>query len=210
MSKPCSALPPDIAPVRRSETNGSAPNRAGWPGFNAPERRLAERQQSLELPDPVEHDHQLGGVVGLRCQVLDQQEPIAFGGDVEAAATGAEVLVGTREHQTRAAGVDAQLRIDDVPILPGAVDTVAAGILSSLQPQNLRLRRAVRDLETVGRHPRYPLLFDPQTAGGLLASVPAARADACVQALKELGYTETAIIGQVLERSDVPEPIALI
>ena len=39
--------------------------------------------------------------------------------------------------------VDAELGIDNVPVLEGAVETVTAGILSSLQPQNLRLRRAV-------------------------------------------------------------------
>jgi len=119
-------------------------------------------------------------------------------------------LLGHLIEMTRSAGVDAELCIDDVPIMPGAVETVAAGILSSLQPQNLRLRRAVRDLENVSRHPRYPLLFDPQTAGGLLAGVPGGQAEGCVQALKALGYPETTIIGRVSERSDAPEPIVLV
>ncbi len=82
-------------------------------------------------------------------------------------------LLGHLVEMTRASGVDATLQIEAVPLLDGATETVAAGILSSLQPQNLRLRRAVRDLERVGKHPRYPLLFDPQTAGGLLAGVEA-------------------------------------
>jgi selenide,water dikinase len=119
-------------------------------------------------------------------------------------------LLGHLVEMTRAAGVDADLGIDDVPVLAGAAETVAAGILSSLQPQNLRLRRAIRDLEQAGRHPRYPLMFDPQTAGGLLAGVPGGKAESCVRALKELGYTETAIVGRVHERSDEPEPITLV
>ncbi len=119
-------------------------------------------------------------------------------------------LLGHLIEMTRAAGVDAQLCIDDVPVLAGAVETVAAGILSSLQPQNLRLRRAVRDLEIASRHPRYPLLFDPQTAGGLLAGVPGGQAESCVHALKALGYRETVIIGGVQERSDAAEPIVLV
>ena len=118
-------------------------------------------------------------------------------------------LLGHLIEMTRAAGVDAQIAIDDVPILDGAQETVAAGILSSLQPQNLRLRRGVRDIERVSRHPRYPLLFDPQTAGGLLAGVPPNEAEACLSALRSAGYSRTAVIGRVNERSDAPEPIVL-
>ena len=118
-------------------------------------------------------------------------------------------LLGHLVEMTRAAGVDATVEMEAVPLLDGAAETVAAGILSSLQPQNLRLRRAVRDLERVSRHPRYPLFFDPQTAGGLLAGVPAERAAACVAGLRELGYEAAAIIGYVEPRSEAEEPIAL-
>jgi len=116
-------------------------------------------------------------------------------------------LLGHLLEMTRAAGVDARLRLADVPLLDGAADTVAAGILSSLQAQNLRLRRAVHDVERVMTDPRYPLLFDPQTAGGLLAGVPAANAAACVAELRALGYTAAAIIGEVLAQDDADAPI---
>ena len=74
-------------------------------------------------------------------------------------------------------GVDVELDLGAIPFLAGALDTVAAGITSSLQPQNLRLRRAVRDHEKAAGDPRWPLLFDPQTAGGLLASVAGSEAE---------------------------------
>ncbi len=118
-------------------------------------------------------------------------------------------LLGHLVEMTRASGVDAALQIDAVPLLPGAAETVAAGILSSLQPQNLRLRRAVRHLERAARHPLYPLLFDPQTAGGLLAGVPAEHADACVAELRTLGYGATAVIGRIEATGTAAEPIVI-
>ena len=118
-------------------------------------------------------------------------------------------LLGHLVEMVRASEVDVVLELDAVPLMDGALDTVKAGIVSSLQPQNVRLRRAVSNLEEAGKDPRYPLIFDPQTAGGLLASVPADQADACVAALKEFGYLRTMIVGEVLEQSDRLEPITV-
>lgn len=120
-------------------------------------------------------------------------------------------LLGHLVEMTRPSGVDAELDLSAIPVLPGAEETAAAGILSSLQPANIRLRRGIRDQERWVKHPRYPLIFDPQTAGGLLASVPANAAKDCVRELKALGYPHTAIIGRVLpqDESGPIEPITL-
>jgi selenide,water dikinase len=106
-------------------------------------------------------------------------------------------LLGHLLEMLRASGCGARLELGALPVLDGALETLAMGIQSSLAPENLRLRRAVVDLEAVTNHPRYPLLFDPQTAGGLLAGVPADRADACLEALLAAGY-RAARIGEVL------------
>ena len=119
-------------------------------------------------------------------------------------------LLGHLVEMIRASDVDAELELGAIPVLPGALDTVAAGITSSLQPQNLRLRRAVRDLDEAAADPRWPLLFDPQTAGGLLAAVPEDQAEACVEELRGIGYPHTALIGRVTTQSDAMEPITLL
>jgi selenide,water dikinase len=119
-------------------------------------------------------------------------------------------LVGHLVEMTRASGVDAELKMDAIPLLDGAMECVSAGILSSLQPANLRLRRAVADLDKVSTHPVFPLLFDPQTAGGLLAGVPGERATQCVDALCALGLPHTQVIGYVQPESDRESPIKLV
>ena len=119
-------------------------------------------------------------------------------------------LLGHLVEMIRASDVDVELDLAAIPVLPGALDTVAAGITSSLQPQNLRLRRAVRNAEEAARDPRWPLLFDPQTAGGLLASIPEDGAEACVEELRALGYPAAALIGRVTARSSVVAPIAVV
>ncbi len=119
-------------------------------------------------------------------------------------------LIGHLIEMTKASQVDATLYMDALPLLDGALDTVAAGILSSLQPQNLRLRRGISDIEKATKHPAFPLLFDPQTAGGLIAGVPAKYVDDCILALKENGYASAAIIGEINALSDKEAPIHLM
>ena len=119
-------------------------------------------------------------------------------------------LLGHLVEMTRASGVDAELELAALPLLDGAVDTIKAGIFSSLQPANVRLRRALRNPEAFIDNPRYPLLFDPQTAGGLLASLPAESVDACLLALRKQGYDKATRIGCVMAQGEALEPITLL
>ena len=119
-------------------------------------------------------------------------------------------LLGHLVEMTRPSEVDAEIHLSALPLLDGAQECVEAGITSSLQSANVRLRRALRNQEEFVKHPRYPLIFDPQTAGGLLASVPADRVDACIAALKAQGYPHTCKIGRILAQGDALEPITLV
>jgi selenide,water dikinase len=118
-------------------------------------------------------------------------------------------LLGHLVEMAKASQVDVTLDLPHVPSLEGVQETIKAGIFSTLYPQNVRLRRAIRNLETVAQAPLYPLLFDPQTSGGLLASVPARRATACLATLQALGYNRATIIGAVQPLSSLEEPILL-
>lgn len=108
-------------------------------------------------------------------------------------------LAGHLTEMTRAAGVGARLQATAVPQLPGAERLLAAGFASSLQENN---EQALADFSVQGGAPNAPvvrLLADPQTAGGLLAGVPADATADCVAELRRCGYPKAAAIGTVTD-----------
>ena len=109
-------------------------------------------------------------------------------------------LLGHLLEMARASDVEACLTLSAIPILDGARETMAQGYLSSLHPHNARLGDDAAATAAVGADPVYPIVFDPQTAGGLLGSVPAEQADACLRALHGLGYDRAAAVGSVEPR----------
>jgi selenide, water dikinase len=110
-------------------------------------------------------------------------------------------LLGHLLEMLRASDKDAALDPAAIPALDGALDFFARGIASSLHADNLA---ALAALDAGEAHPIAALLIDPQTAGGLLAGIPAARAIACLGELRRLGY-RASIIGRV-EASSGAEP----
>jgi selenide,water dikinase len=94
-----------------------------------------------------------------------------------------------------------------IPCLEGAQQTINQGLTSSLQGQNLTAAPRVAGSPTA---PIYPLLFDPQTAGGLLVAMPRDRASDCLAALRHAGYEQAGAIAQVVPRRELTAPIQLI
>jgi len=99
-------------------------------------------------------------------------------------------LAGHLMEMLDASGVAATITLADLPRLPAAAQLAAAGIASSLAPAN---REA---LEGRISGPDDPLLYDPQTCGGLLAAVPAAMATNLLAALHAADIS-AAIIGRI-------------
>ena len=104
-------------------------------------------------------------------------------------------LLGHLVEMLSASGMDAHLDLACVPALPGALALLGKGIESTLAPSNGSFLTHVSGEAPTPSH--LALLTDPQTAGGLLAGVPAARAAQAVAALVALGYRQACIIGAV-------------
>ena len=92
-------------------------------------------------------------------------------------------------------GLRAELSLAALPLLPGAEALAAAGQASSLAPTN-RAALGVQLRAPAG--PRTDLLFDPQTCGGLLATIPAAWVRPVLVELEKAGET-AALIGHITQ-----------
>jgi selenide,water dikinase len=107
-------------------------------------------------------------------------------------------LLGHAWELARASQITIEIDSSRVPLLPGAIDLAAGGMLTSGDKTN---REYVADdieiANDVGKEVRN-LLYDPQTAGGLLISIPAERSAALLATLRET-YPQAAIIGRVVE-----------
>ena len=111
-------------------------------------------------------------------------------------------LLGHLVEMVQASGVAATVELGLIALLEGAATTAGQGILSSLHWQNFQADRFVNP--EARQHSHYALLFDPQTSGGLLASVPQEEAIACLETLHAKCYIDSRIIGRVEPPSDQP------
>ena len=102
-------------------------------------------------------------------------------------------LAGHLGNICTASGVGAEAWLDAVPLLPGALRLSEAGLRSTLFAQN---QGALAGRVAVADTPLGALVFDPQTAGGLLAAVPADLAAGLVAGLRAAGH-DAARIGAV-------------
>jgi selenide,water dikinase len=108
-------------------------------------------------------------------------------------------LAGHLAEMIRASrAVSAEIRLDALPALDGAIELLGKGFASSLAPENLRARHLIENMDKFAHHPRLPLLFDPQTAGGLLLAVP-----------PDI-HVEGVVIGQVVPQVDPHTAIVLV
>ncbi len=99
-------------------------------------------------------------------------------------------LAGHLWEMARASGV--AVRIDRLPAYPGARRLLAAGRTSTLHPGNVAALSGILDEDGAD-----PLVFDPQTAGGLVAGIPPGRAADVLEELHRAGESGACVIGSV-------------
>ncbi len=110
-------------------------------------------------------------------------------------------LLGHLTQMMQETGVKVALHLNALPILEGADELLVNGIRSSLHEDNRSAIHILNNSEIIDASPVSEILFDPQTAGGLLVSLPADFAAKACGKLVDAGY-HAAIIGSVYNASD--------
>ena len=141
----------------------------------------------------------------MQCKAAGADVAAALQSMVQGQAEAAEILrdahamtdvtgFGLAGHLTgicEASGVGAEVSLATVPVMQGALALAETGMHSSLFAQN---KQGV--VATASGSPLSDLMFDPQTAGGLVAAVDAQQAQGLCEALQNAGYP-AAMIGQI-------------
>ena len=111
-------------------------------------------------------------------------------------------LVGHGLEMARGSGVDLNFTYDHIPIHEDAPEMYRRGEKTGSNKANKKLANGALEYER-SLEPYYKeILFDPQTSGGLLLSVPEAQAPALVEALKKAGVEHASIIARVTASTD--------
>jgi selenide, water dikinase len=107
-------------------------------------------------------------------------------------------LLGHLREMTSSSGVGAIVEAGAVPVFTGVLDLARAGHAPGGTRANLRqaLEAGVKFAPGVDEAQRL-VLCDAQTSGGLLISVPQARADRLLRALASAGVNRAALIGRM-------------
>jgi len=108
-------------------------------------------------------------------------------------------LLGHAWELAKASKVTFRIAAARVPVLPGSFELVQKKMLTRGDRTN---REYIGDDllidAAIGRE-IMSLLFDPQTAGGMLIAIPEAKSEAMLAKLRE-NYSDASIIGHVIER----------
>jgi len=108
-------------------------------------------------------------------------------------------LLGHAWELACASKVTIQIDARAVPLLDGAMDLAAAGMLTSGDKTNREYIGTDVEIAPSTDPNLVKLLFDPQTAGGMLISVAEAKAQTLLNDLRS-NYPQAQIIGRVLPR----------
>lgn len=107
-------------------------------------------------------------------------------------------IIGHSLEMAKGSGVQINLLYDKLPFYPNALQMYRKGETTGSNKANRKLAEGLFKKNRKLSREEEELLFDPQTSGGLLFSIPSAEADRLIIELKRAGIEAAARVGEVV------------
>jgi selenide, water dikinase len=117
-------------------------------------------------------------------------------------------LAGHLAEMAKNSGVDVDIRVAALPLYEGVERCIADGVMPGAVDRNQAYTMRWVQIETT--HPSLPVVFDPQTSGGLLVALSPENAERYVQAMHARGHRRTCIIGRVMEQAGAESRVRMV
>ena len=114
-------------------------------------------------------------------------------------------FLGHALEMAEGSGIGMRIRAAEVPYFPGIRPFVEEGLVPGGLIRNRKFREKQLDVGPGCPEWLIDILFDPQTAGGLLISLPPDAAEELLRKMHAAGIEEAAIVGEV-----IPAPRGII
>jgi selenide,water dikinase len=107
-------------------------------------------------------------------------------------------MMGHTLEMAKASGVQINLSYSELPFYPNALEMYQKGETTGSNADNRKLVEGFFKIRADLTREQEELLFDPQTSGGLLLSVPSSQTDDLIKELKGAGVNAASQVGEVV------------
>ena len=111
-------------------------------------------------------------------------------------------FIGHALEMVKASGVGMLIRSDNIPVLPEAREYARIGLVPGGGYANREYFSCRVDVDPGVDSLLIDLLYDPQTSGGLLVSLPPHEAETLVARLRQEGHPVSTIVGEVVKEPE--------
>jgi len=108
-------------------------------------------------------------------------------------------LIGHTCEMAESSGVAIEIFCDKVPLISETLEFARMGLIPEGMYANREFRACMVEEGKVDNE-LLSVLYDPQTSGGLLISVPPEKAEEMLARIRQAGDEEVAIVGQVINK----------
>ncbi|MCE5252162.1 selenide, water dikinase SelD [bacterium] len=111
-------------------------------------------------------------------------------------------LAGHLVEMVRDNGLMAEIDMSAIPVFASVGECIRNDILPGAIERNQEYSMAWVRVTGTGDSTYLPILYDPQTSGGLLVSLPEEKAGAFADEMRSRGHAAASVIGRIVEKED--------